>query len=286
MRIHIVQKGDTLFDIAKKYNVNFEDIVRLNSQLSSPDMIMPGMKIKIPSESKQVRSEMREPKQKEVRTPMASEEKSGRKELNARTAERPMGSTVRHDDKERRAVRPEMPKNIEPLLPATQPPRMPTKLETEKVLSEEKKGTEYKATPHREKEERREEVRSEVREEVQSKPHHRPMECPEPMYMTSPEMGMAPSMCNKTEMSMTRPMAMGMESPMYDHKPMHRPMQQGMEQPMYNQMQMPMTSPMMMPQHMHCCCCCHSREPMFGPRQPFSPMPWQRNFENNNMFMP
>lgn len=56
MRIHIVQRGDTLFEIAKHYGVDFEELVKLNSQLSSPDMIMPGMKIKIPGESKQVRS--------------------------------------------------------------------------------------------------------------------------------------------------------------------------------------------------------------------------------------
>ncbi|WP_029326492.1 SafA/ExsA family spore coat assembly protein [Bacillus sp. m3-13] len=46
MKIHIVQKGDTLWKIAQKYNVNFEELKKSNSQLSNPDMIMPGMKIK------------------------------------------------------------------------------------------------------------------------------------------------------------------------------------------------------------------------------------------------
>ncbi|MDE3839750.1 spore coat protein [Bacillus methanolicus] len=49
MKIHIVQKGDTLWKIAKKYGVNFEELKKMNSQLSNPDMIMPGMKIKIPT---------------------------------------------------------------------------------------------------------------------------------------------------------------------------------------------------------------------------------------------
>lgn len=49
MKIHIVQKGDTLWNIAKKYNVDFNVLKNLNSQLSNPDMIYPGMKIKIPS---------------------------------------------------------------------------------------------------------------------------------------------------------------------------------------------------------------------------------------------
>ncbi|MEH6944270.1 SafA/ExsA family spore coat assembly protein, partial [Bacillus sp. JJ722] len=48
MKIHIVQKGDTLWKLAKKYGVHFEELKKLNSQLSNPDMIMPGMKIKIP----------------------------------------------------------------------------------------------------------------------------------------------------------------------------------------------------------------------------------------------
>ena len=49
VKIHIVQKGDTLWKIAKKYGVNFEELKKMNSQLSNPDMIMPGMKIKVPT---------------------------------------------------------------------------------------------------------------------------------------------------------------------------------------------------------------------------------------------
>ena len=48
MKIHIVQKGDTLWNLAKKYGVSFDELKKNNSQLSNPDMIMPGMKIKIP----------------------------------------------------------------------------------------------------------------------------------------------------------------------------------------------------------------------------------------------
>ncbi|MCA1031895.1 SafA/ExsA family spore coat assembly protein [Bacillus timonensis] len=57
MKIHIVQKGDTLWKIAKKYGVNFEELKQMNSQLSNPDMIMPGMKIKVPSGSVPVKKE-------------------------------------------------------------------------------------------------------------------------------------------------------------------------------------------------------------------------------------
>ncbi|MEC3434256.1 SafA/ExsA family spore coat assembly protein, partial [Bacillus cereus] len=46
MKIHIVQKGDTLWKIAKKYGVDFDTLKQTNTQLSNPDLIMPGMKIK------------------------------------------------------------------------------------------------------------------------------------------------------------------------------------------------------------------------------------------------
>src|SRR5690625_1921260 len=55
LKIHIVQKGETLWEIAELYEVDVEELKQLNSQLSSPDMLMPGMKIKIPSPSKNVK---------------------------------------------------------------------------------------------------------------------------------------------------------------------------------------------------------------------------------------
>ncbi|MFZ3576418.1 SafA/ExsA family spore coat assembly protein [Virgibacillus sp. DJP39] len=70
MRIHIVKKGDTLWEIANKYDVNFNQLKELNSQLSSPDMIMPGMKIKVPSNAKPVKKESLALNEKEmVKTP-------------------------------------------------------------------------------------------------------------------------------------------------------------------------------------------------------------------------
>ncbi|MBY0123935.1 SafA/ExsA family spore coat assembly protein [Bacillus sp. S/N-304-OC-R1] len=57
MKIHIVQKGDTLWKIAKKYGVNFEELKKMNTQLSNPDMIMPGMKIKVPGSGGSIKKE-------------------------------------------------------------------------------------------------------------------------------------------------------------------------------------------------------------------------------------
>ncbi|MFE4143230.1 SafA/ExsA family spore coat assembly protein, partial [Peribacillus sp. YIM B13472] len=61
MKIHIVQKGDTLWKLAKKYGVSFEELKKVNAQLSNPDMMMPGMKIKIPGTSGAVIKETGKP---------------------------------------------------------------------------------------------------------------------------------------------------------------------------------------------------------------------------------
>lgn len=57
VKIHIVQRGETIWDIARKYGVDVTAVQEMNPQISSPEMIMPGMKIKIPTIAKQVRKE-------------------------------------------------------------------------------------------------------------------------------------------------------------------------------------------------------------------------------------
>jgi morphogenetic protein associated with SpoVID len=50
VKIHIVKKGETLHDIANKYNVDLEKLIELNaSAIPDPDQIQPGQKVKIPS---------------------------------------------------------------------------------------------------------------------------------------------------------------------------------------------------------------------------------------------
>ncbi|MDI3411284.1 SafA/ExsA family spore coat assembly protein [Bacillus sonorensis] len=72
MKIHIVQKGDSLEKIAERYNVDFQELKKLNSQLSNPDLIMPGMKIKVPSgeclgqKEEQLNMRKEPPKKKEL----------------------------------------------------------------------------------------------------------------------------------------------------------------------------------------------------------------------------
>ncbi|MBP1996776.1 LysM peptidoglycan-binding domain-containing protein [Paenibacillus eucommiae] len=49
MKIHMVKKGDTLFELAQKYNVELDAIIALNPQIEDPNKIDVGMKVKIPT---------------------------------------------------------------------------------------------------------------------------------------------------------------------------------------------------------------------------------------------
>ena len=48
LHVHVVQKGDTLWKIAKQYGVSFDEVKRLNAHLANPDYVVPGMKIFVP----------------------------------------------------------------------------------------------------------------------------------------------------------------------------------------------------------------------------------------------
>src|SRR5690625_2752838 len=145
LRIHIVQKGDILYDIANKYNVDLEELISLNPQLSSPDMIMPGMKIKIPSASKQVRTDVEKTENtaKDIRNVQRSTSEMA--EMQAKTTERPMGDRMEDDHVEKKEIQAEVPKKFEPLYPVRptgEAPKFPTYSNMEKVLSEKEKGKE------------------------------------------------------------------------------------------------------------------------------------------------
>ncbi|MGY0693193.1 SafA/ExsA family spore coat assembly protein [Virgibacillus sp. FSP13] len=122
MKIHVVQKGDTLWELAKKYGVDFEELKQLNSQLSSPDMIMPGMKIKIPSSTKTVQKEsmkMKETQQPQVNQPY--------KDISPKPV-----PVIKEDEKEKpKQMQPHMPKEqqmpMQPQIPKQ--PEMPQKPE-------------------------------------------------------------------------------------------------------------------------------------------------------------
>lgn len=119
MKIHIVQKGDTLWEIAKKYDVDFEELKKINSQLSSPDMIMPGMKVKVPSSKKAVKKE--EMKLKEQQKPHVEQPYND-------ISPKPLPMLKEDDHKKAKEVKVEMP--TKPLPQMQELPQMPKMPET------------------------------------------------------------------------------------------------------------------------------------------------------------
>ncbi|SEG33185.1 LysM peptidoglycan-binding domain-containing protein, partial [Paenibacillus sp. UNC499MF] len=48
MKIHMVKKGDSLYKIAQKYDVDLDKLIEANPQIANPDQINVGEKVKIP----------------------------------------------------------------------------------------------------------------------------------------------------------------------------------------------------------------------------------------------
>ncbi|WP_372008261.1 LysM peptidoglycan-binding domain-containing protein [Paenibacillus chitinolyticus] len=48
MKIHMVKKGDSLYKIAQKYNVDLDKVIEANPHIANPDQINVGEKVKIP----------------------------------------------------------------------------------------------------------------------------------------------------------------------------------------------------------------------------------------------
>ncbi|SDQ46586.1 SafA/ExsA family spore coat assembly protein [Virgibacillus salinus] len=118
MKIHIVQKGDTLWEIAKNYGVDFEQVKQLNPQLSSPDMIMPGMKIKIPSTSKPVKKETMQ--MKETQKPTTQQPYKD-------TSPKPIPVVKEDDEKKPKSLQPKTPMQpkMQPKMPMQPMMQMP-----------------------------------------------------------------------------------------------------------------------------------------------------------------
>ncbi|TMU83752.1 SafA/ExsA family spore coat assembly protein [Bacillus sp. BHET2] len=47
--MYLVKKGDTLWNISKRFQINLSELIEANTHLSNPDVIYPGQKITIPS---------------------------------------------------------------------------------------------------------------------------------------------------------------------------------------------------------------------------------------------
>ncbi|TRM12821.1 SafA/ExsA family spore coat assembly protein [Lentibacillus cibarius] len=246
MKIHIVQKGDTLWEIAKQYNADFEQVKEMNPQLSSPDMIMPGMKIKIPSSSKPVKAE--KTKKKEMQKPEVEKPYKD-------TSPKPKPVEKEDDVKPPKPVEPKMPIQQQAMqVPIEQEmnhyttinlPQVPSYTMPEQAPTEKPKPMPYQPKPMPPKQ-----------------PHYTPTIPQPPVSKVEPYSGSKPDCgCGGKKPA---------QQPMYQ-QPMYKPMpQQPMcEQPMYKPMpQQPMCEQPIykpMPQQPMC------EHPMYKP-MPQQPM--------------
>ncbi len=180
LKIHIVQKGDTMWEIAQQYGVDFEELKQLNNQISSPDMIMPGMKIKIPGNSKSVKQQAHK---KETQKPKEQPYKD--------MTTKPMPA-IKEDDKEKpKMVKPEMPPMPSmppmPAQPMMQMPIMEQEFQNYTTIN-------FPQMPAQPKEEPKPVKKEKPKEEPkQVKPKKQPM--PQPMPMPQPQVPMVPLCC-------------------------------------------------------------------------------------------
>ncbi|MFC4618136.1 LysM peptidoglycan-binding domain-containing protein [Camelliibacillus cellulosilyticus] len=91
MKIYTVQKGDTLSAIAQKHGITLAEIKKMNPQLTNPDKIMPGMKVKVPTGSKHVKKkEMIMKKEKPVKEMAVKEKPMKEKPVKEKVKEKPI----------------------------------------------------------------------------------------------------------------------------------------------------------------------------------------------------
>lgn len=174
LKIHIVQKGDTLWEISKKYGVDFEELKQLNSQFSSPDMIMPGMKVKIPSTSKAVKKEtttVKEIQKKETQQPYID------------TSPKPFPVIKEDDHKKQVMVKPEMP--VKPL------PQMPTQPMMQTPIMEQEfqnyTTINFPQMPHFHEVEEETPKKEHIKEQVVPQPKPMPQLQPQPLPTLQPQ---------------------------------------------------------------------------------------------------
>ncbi|WP_337970028.1 SafA/ExsA family spore coat assembly protein [Virgibacillus salexigens] len=172
MKIHIVQKGDSLWEIAQQYGVDFEELKQVNSHLSSPDMIMPGMKIKIPGSSKAVKQQQMQQKPKE----------HAYKDVSPKPL-----PVIKEDDKEK-------PKMMKPEMPVHQMPPMPAQPQMQMPMMEQDFHN-YTTINFPQMPMPKQPEKKEMKKEEPKKEQVKPMPLPYPMPQPQPQQPMVPLCC-------------------------------------------------------------------------------------------
>lgn len=108
-----MQKGDTLWELAKSHGVDYEELMAANAHFSSPDMVMPGMKIRIPTSAKAVRKEAAIKKEAPIMVEKEQKVEQPYKDISPK----PLPVIKEDDKKPIMQVKPEMPLPQMPQMP-------------------------------------------------------------------------------------------------------------------------------------------------------------------------
>lgn len=125
-----MQKDETLWKIAQKYGVSLDDVIAANPQISNPEMIMPGMKIKVPTTSEQ--KQQPAPSNKKQQVQPAPTDKKEKQEMipPKQTPSQILPAIEEDEDKKWEPLKKEMPSlpihfNKQPPEPVQPAPPMP-----------------------------------------------------------------------------------------------------------------------------------------------------------------
>lgn len=200
-----------MWEIANDYNVDFEQLKNLNPQLSSPDMIMPGMKIKIPSDAKPVKKENMKMEKEMVKTPY--------KDMSPKPL-----PVIKEDEKEQPKMMNQKPPMHQMPMPKMEPKQPMPQMQMPMMEQDVNQFTtinfsQMQPAPVQKKEmKHQEKMKPMYQQHHQQQPQYMPMVpmCCYPMYPTNQPMHQGvPPMHMEPQMPIPTPMPMPMNKPSY-----------------------------------------------------------------------
>ncbi len=270
------------------YDVDFEELKQMNAHLAHPDMIMPGMKIRVPVNKKETKNEHTPAKEKKKETKKS--EQKPKEQMKKPQPTKPMKEIKEDDHKDHIHIQPVIPfeqqkspslnMNTMPKMPSM--PKMPQMSPVEEP-KEEKKKEQPKEKPVKVKEKEEVPPKEMESEKMPLTSHGCYCYCGtcSPMHFEGTQM--MPHAPQPMPMHMMYPsQSCGCQQPMmHSNHMMHGPF---MHQPMMNghHMQGSMHQAMMEPNHMHQAMMGpnHMQQPMMDPTHQPMPLPHYENHGN------
>ncbi|GAA0294977.1 morphogenetic protein associated with SpoVID [Gracilibacillus halotolerans] len=127
MKIHVVQDNETLWTISQKYGVSLDAIIAANTQIANPDMIMPGMKIRIPGDSSSKQHQQQQQQSLPKKQQQVQQQQIQQPQPSQKDKKQWLPNIKEDDDKKWESLKKEMPSlpltfhTKEPIIPPKEP---------------------------------------------------------------------------------------------------------------------------------------------------------------------